>query len=196
MRPAFETFAKRPLQRGVVCRTSRCALFAWGGGFSSIAPRPARSPLPACHRAPGVRRPRCAPGRWALHPSPRAPRLTRRHCMPVSRTQTKAMACARQYRDLHKRRLHPLLKGPAKAGDEACVQDPNVRQCARSTHCSVPAQDALRALVRVCVCVCACVLLRKAGRSRDRMRAGSVWQRACFVFKDAPALAGRGSQHS
>ena len=31
--------------------------------------------------------------------------------------QAKAMACAYQYRDLHKRRLHPLLKGAATKGD-------------------------------------------------------------------------------
>ena len=40
--------------------------------------------------------------------------------------QSKAMACARQYRDLHKRRLHPLLKGPAKAGDEVCSDESKV----------------------------------------------------------------------
>ena len=37
--------------------------------------------------------------------------------------QAKAMACAYQYRDLHKRRLHPLLKGAATKGD-TFIDDP------------------------------------------------------------------------
>jgi hypothetical protein len=37
--------------------------------------------------------------------------------------QNKAMACTRQYRDLHKRRLHPLLKAPTMPGD-SFIDDP------------------------------------------------------------------------